>query len=85
METACTEPLERQELIQRLIDHGHGPLVDALLLNETTVYTKKGRLNRSAVCRVLSWRPARLDKALTECRVLLAPALGEDCLPSLNG
>jgi hypothetical protein len=73
METTHVEMLERQELIQKLIDHGHGPLVDAMLSNEGKVYTRKGRLNKSAACRALGWRSARLEKALAECRDILAP------------
>lgn len=36
------EVLERQELIQKLIDNGFDKLVDILLSNENKVYTKKG-------------------------------------------
>lgn len=65
------EVLERQELIQKLIDRGYGPLVDALLMNETKVYTKKGRLNKSGACRVLSYKTKQLEDALRECREIL--------------
>ena len=41
------DQLENQELIQKLIDNGYGNLVDAFLLNDGKVYTKKGRLNKS--------------------------------------
>jgi nucleoside-diphosphate-sugar epimerase len=65
------EILERQELIQKLVDKGYGPLIEALLLNETKVYTKKGRLNKSGACRVLGWKPKELEDALNECREIL--------------
>jgi len=47
------EVLEQQELIQKLIDAGYSELVDVFLSNESQVYTKKGRLNKSGACRVL--------------------------------
>ena len=78
METTYDETLERQELIEKLIAHGHGELVDALLSNEKLVYTRGGRLNKSAACRVLGWRSARFENALAECRGVLAPELGDD-------
>ena len=65
------EILERQELIQKLIDRGFQPLVDALLLNGHKVYTKKGRLNKSGACRVLGWKSKELEEALNACRDIL--------------
>jgi len=65
------EDVERQELIQKLIDSGYGELVETLLLNETKVYTKKGRLNKSGTCRVLGWKTKQLEDALKECRKIL--------------
>jgi len=65
------EQLEKQELIQKLIDKGYAPLIDALLDNERDVYTKKGRLNKSGACRVLGWKPKELEQALDECREIL--------------
>ena len=66
-----TDLLEQQELIQKLVDRGHGELVEALLENESKVYTKKGRLNKSGACRVLGWKPKQLEDALGECREIL--------------
>jgi nucleoside-diphosphate-sugar epimerase len=65
------EQLEKQELIQKLMDKGYAPLIDALLENEKDVYTKKGRLNKSGACRVLGWKPKELEQALEECREIL--------------
>lgn len=65
------EIIERQEQIQKLIDSGFGELVEALLYNETKVYTKKGRLNKSGACRVLGWKTKQLEDALAECRKIL--------------
>lgn len=72
------EFLERQELLQKLVDRGYGKLVEALLLNESKVYTKKGRLNKSGACRVLSWKPKQLEDALQKCREILMEDLGVD-------
>jgi len=65
------EQIEKQELLQKLIDKGFGKLIDALLSNEKEVYTKKGRLNKSGACRVLGWKPKELDEALAQCREVL--------------
>ena len=65
------EELEQQELIQKLIDAGHGELVDVFLSNECQVYTKKGRLNKSGACRVLDWKTKQLEDALEACRGIL--------------
>jgi hypothetical protein len=65
------EQIEKQELIQKLIDKGYAPLIDALLGNEKDVYTKKGRLNKSGACRVLGWKPKDLEQALESCKEIL--------------
>lgn len=65
------DQIENQELIQKLIDHGFGKLVDAFLLNDTKVYTKKGRLNKSGACRVLKCKPKDLEDAIIACQSLL--------------
>lgn len=72
------EFLERQELLQKLTDRGYGRLVEALLLNESRVYTKKGRLNKSGACRVLGWKPKQLEDALNKCREILSEDLALD-------
>jgi hypothetical protein len=74
MRKAFTELLERQELIQKLVNKGWGQLVDALLKVEN--YTKKDRLNKSAICRDLKWKPKQLEDALEECKSLLQGDLG---------
>ena len=65
------DQLENQELIQKLIDSGHGDLVDAFLLNDNKVYTKKGRLNKSGACRVLKCKPKDLEDTIRACQELL--------------
>lgn len=65
------EQLENQELIQKIIDNGHGNLVDAFLLNDGKIYTKRGRLNKSGACRVLKCKPKELEDIIKACRELL--------------
>ena len=65
------EIIEKQELIQKLIDSGYSELVNAFLLNENQVYTKKSRLNKSGACRVLKWKTKDLEDALEKCREIL--------------
>jgi len=65
------DQLENQELIQKLIDSGYSNLVDAFLLNDGKVYTKKGRLNKSGACRVLKCKPKDLEDAIAACQSLL--------------
>ncbi len=74
MKKTFTEILERQELIQKLIDKGYAQLIDVLLMDDS--YTKKGRLNKSAVCRKLDWKPKQLEDALRECKLILRGDLG---------
>jgi len=70
--------LENQELIQKLIDSGYGNLVDAFLLNDGKVYTKKGRLNKSGACRVLKCKPKELEDAINACQELLKREMSEE-------
>jgi len=66
-----TEHIERQELINKLIDNGYEDIVKALLDDEKKVYTKKGRLNKSGACRKLKLKAKQLEDKLTEMRELL--------------
>ena len=68
------ESIERQELIQKLIDNGYTELVEALLFNEGKCFTRRGRQNKSGCCRVLGWKTKQLENAMKECRKIL----GED-------
>lgn len=70
--------IENQELIQKLIDSGYGKLVDAFLLHDGKVYTKKGRLNKSGACRVLKCKPKELEDAIKACQELLKAELKVD-------
>lgn len=62
--------LEMQEIIQKLKASGHGDLVECLLDNES-VYTKKGRLNKSSACRETGLKAKQLEDALAEMREVL--------------
>lgn len=62
------EALEQQEIIDKLIEKGFGELIDALLMNESQVYTKKGRLNKSGACRVLACKTKELEDKIQECK-----------------
>lgn len=70
MSKNLTEVLEQQEVIQKLIERSPmtAKLIDALLMNEAKVYTKKGRLNKSGACRVLGWKTKQLEDVIEECR-----------------
>jgi len=72
------DQLENQELIQKLIDSGYGNLVDAFLLNDGKVYTKKGRLNKSGACRVLKCKPKELEDSIKACQELLKKEMSEE-------
>lgn len=78
MTSSMIEEMERQELIQKLVDKGYGELIEALLSNENKVYTKKGRLNKSGTCRVLNWKAKQLEDALEECRKILKHDIIDD-------
>jgi hypothetical protein len=66
-----TEHIERQELINKLIENGYGDIVKAMIEDEKKVYTKKGRLNKSGACRKLKIKAKQLEDKLAEMRELL--------------
>ena len=49
-----------------------------ILLNESIVYTKKGRLNKSGACRILNMKPKELDDFISECRDIIRASQFED-------
>ena len=63
--------LEKQEILNILENSGLGSQIEALLLNENKVYTKKGRLNKSGACRVLGIKPKQLEEFLARCRTII--------------
>jgi len=70
--------LETEEMIQKLIDHGYGELVECLLGSENVVYTKKGRLNKSSTCREMGWKNKQLEDALRGMQECLKDEYEED-------
>lgn len=67
-----TENIERQELINKLIQNGYEDIVKALMDDDDKkVYTKKGRLNKSGACRKLKMKSKQLEDRLAEMRELL--------------
>lgn len=64
-----TKDVANRELIQMLRDAGYAELVDALSCQEA--YTKSGRINRTALCRMLGWSQTRVKLALEACVELL--------------
>lgn len=70
MKKSFIELLERNEQVQKLKDRGYSHLVDVLLNEES--YTKKGRPNKSSICRQLDWKPKQLEDALQQCQQILA-------------
>ncbi len=65
------EILEKQEILQILENNGFKEKIEALLLNENKVYTKKGRLNKSGACRILGMKPKELEDFLHRCREVI--------------
>lgn len=74
MKKSMIEILEQNELIDKLNDSGYADLVDIFLSNESLIFTKSGRINKSGACRVLKCKTKQLEKMLAECRRIL----GED-------
>jgi hypothetical protein len=72
MAKSTLDILEQQEQIQLLIDHGYGDFVDTMLSNESQCYTKKGRVNKSGICRVKGCNNKQLEDTLKACRKILS-------------
>ena len=75
--TDFIKELETKELIDKLIQNGYEDLVNAFLLNDGKCYTKKARLNKSGVCRVLDFKPKQLDDEFVKMRKILEGDLAE--------
>ncbi len=63
--------IERDELIQKLIDAGYAKEIDALLSNECKWTTKKDRLNKSGACRVLDKKPKEFEQMMETMKEIL--------------
>lgn len=72
--------IEKEELMNKLRKSGLGEIIDAFLMNESKVYTKKGRLNKSGACRVLKVKPKQLEDWLTQCKEILSKDFEEEIM-----
>lgn len=63
--------LEIQEVIDKLKEKGCGKLIECLMDNEAECYTKKGRLNKSATCRITGLKTKELEDMLKQMREIL--------------
>jgi hypothetical protein len=66
--------IENKEMIEILRKKGFEQFVDKMLDMENSIYTRKGRLNRSACSRILGISMKDLKELLNEAR----KALGKD-------
>ena len=71
MKNKFLEGVENTELLHILENSYLKEKINLLLSNENLVYTKKGRLNKSGACRILSMKNKELDTFLEECRKVL--------------
>jgi len=71
MRNKFLEGVENSELMSLLENSEVKEKIDKILRNESIVYTKKGRLNKSGACRVLGLKAKELDDFISECRDIL--------------
>jgi|688.fasta_scaffold01472_8 hypothetical protein len=71
MKNRFLESIENGELLTILEKSYLKEKIGLLLSNENLVYTKKGRLNKSGACRILSMKNKELETFLEECRKVL--------------
>lgn len=65
-----THDIDANELVELLIDNGFGKLV-SVMMDEEMYTRRKGRLNKSKLCRTLKIKPTQLNETLKICRSLL--------------
>lgn len=70
-QSSPASPLEMQEIIDKLIKRGYGKYVECLLEHHDKCYTKKDRLNKSALLRILGCKGKELEDALEGMRETL--------------
>lgn len=71
MKNKFLEGVENNELLNILENSYLKEKINLLLSNESLVYTKKGRLNKSGACRILNMKNKELETFLEECRKIL--------------
>jgi hypothetical protein len=75
MKNDPVELLENKELIDKLRSNGYGEIIDTFFNNDDEIYTKRGRVNKSGMCRTLQCKPKELDDIFTKWRQILANEL----------
>ena len=75
MRNKFLDGVENSELIALLENSSVKEKINTILLNESIVYTKKGRLNK---CRILNMKPKELDDFISECRDIIRASQFED-------
>jgi hypothetical protein len=78
MRNKFLDGVENSELIALLENSSVKEKINTILLNESVVYTKKGRLNKSGACRILNMKPKELDDFIVECRDIIRASQFED-------
>lgn len=78
MKNKFLDGIENAELMALLENSNVREKINTILLNESVVYTKKGRLNKSGACRVLNMKPKELDDFIIECRDIIKASQFED-------
>ena len=63
--------LELQEVINKLKVGGYGNIIECLMDNEAECFTKKGRFNKSAICRKTGLKTKELEDVLKNMKDLL--------------
>ncbi len=63
-----TEIIAQQDQLNLLNGLGYKGIVDTILLNEDKCFTKGGRINKSAVCRILKCKTVQLEEWLNKCK-----------------
>lgn len=78
MRNKFLDGVENSELIALLENSSVKEKINTILLNESIVYTKKGRHNKSGACRILNMKPKELDDFISECRDIIRASQFED-------
>ena len=76
MTTDFIKEIENKELIQKLIDHGFGKIVEAFIQSGNKMMTRNSRVNKSGCCRTLDLKVKQLDSCFELMRDLLREDLG---------
>ena len=67
--------LEFLELLTTLKNNGHSRIIE-LILDDPEATTRNGRINKSAICRILDIKPAMFELELEKIQELLCNQTG---------